>query len=330
VASHRLDREQHNLRAAIDWSVRTGDPALGLAIMSAAWRWFQQRGRLREGRAILAELLELPAPGLDVRLRIAALSADGGLAYWMEDFEGCASRYSERLTLADQTGDPRVIAEANYDLGFLFAVSNDPERLRMHEQRALDLFTELGDETGIERARQALVLGKFLIGDLEAARADSEKNLTTFRRLGSMFQIADTMTLLSGIAWQSGNPAEAWARLTEALGIFTRLDLASGLARSLGMAAIIQLRYGNPELGARIAGATEELHQQKNVMVASTKVLHLPDSRELAVEILGAERAQRLIDEGRATPVARIIEETLASGISTVPLAASSSDAADP
>jgi len=44
------------------------------------------------------------------------------------------------------------------------------------------------------------------------------------------------------------------------------------------MAALLQLRYGDPELGARIAGATEELHQQKNVMIAPTKVLHLPDA----------------------------------------------------
>lgn len=314
-ALRRLDREQHNLRTAVEWSQRTGQTAVGLAIVAPAWRWFQQRGRLREGRALLAELLGKPMPNGDARLRIEGLSADGGLAYWMEDFEACRGRYEERLALAEATGDPTLIAEANYDLGFLFAVSNDPERLWAHEQRALDLFSELGDRAGIERARQAMVLGKFLSGDLETARADSEENLATFRRLGSMFQIADTMTLLSGIDWKSGQPAASWTSLLEALEIFVSLDMASGLARSLGMAAIIQLKYGDPELGARIAGAANELHLEKNVMIAPTVVLHLPDATILAAEVLGEQRARGLLAEGAATPIARIVEEIVAAPI---------------
>jgi predicted ATPase/class 3 adenylate cyclase len=309
----RLDREQYNLRAAIDWSLRTGDTTTGLAIMAAIWRWFQQRGRLREGRAVLADLLGKSTPTDDVRLRIAALSADGGLAYWMEDFEGCRVRYEERLQLAEKTGDLRLIAEANYDLGFLFAVSNEPARLRAYEARAFEQFTELGDETGMERARQAQVLGKFLEGDLVTAKAETEHNLETFRRLGSLFQVADSLTLVSAIDWQMENPAESWTRLREALRIFGELDLASGLARSLGMAALLQLRYGDPVLGARIAGATEELHQKKNVMIAPVRVLHLPDAGAMAVERFGPERARELMAEGAATTVARIVEDILAA-----------------
>ena len=148
-ALHRLDREQHNLRAAIDWSLRSGDTSVGLGIMAAAWRWWQQRGRLREGRAIMADLLAQPGDGQDALLRLAALSADGGLAYWMEDFEGCMARYEERLALAEQTGDPKQIAEANYDLGFMGAIRNEPEMISRYEGLALELFTQLGDTSGI-------------------------------------------------------------------------------------------------------------------------------------------------------------------------------------
>jgi predicted ATPase/class 3 adenylate cyclase len=311
----RLDREQHNLRAAIDWSLRTGELTVGLAIMSSSWRWYQQRGRLRDGRTLLGELLEREGSSDDVRLRIATLAADGGLAYWMEDFEGCRARYEERLSLADQTGDKRLIAEANYDLGFLGAVANDLDFIVRHEQRALELFTELGDKAGVERAHQTLVLRKFLAGDIDEALADTERNLAAFRELGSLFQVADSLTLVSAIGWKANDPAVSWAYLIEALAIFSELDLASGLARSFGMATLLQLRYGDPELGARIAGATEELHQRKNVMIAPTKVLHLPDGRDLAVEILGAERARELMAVGAATPVARIIEEILAAPV---------------
>ena len=312
-AVRRLDREQHNLRAAIDWSLGTGDTAIGLAIMAGAWRWWQQRGRLRDGRAILAELLDRETHAQDIRLRIAALAADGGLAYWMEDFDACEARYAERLTLSDETGDPRLIAEANYDLGFMGAVRNDTNLLLRHETLAYDLFSELGDVPGTERARQALVLRKFLIGDLGEARADSEHSLATFRDMGSQFQVADTLTLLAGIGWQMADPAMAWGHLIEAVRIFAGLDLASGLARAFGMSSILQLRYGDAELGARIAGATEELHQTKNVMVAPVTVLHMPDGRDLAAERLGPVRAAELMAEGAAMPVLRVVEEILAA-----------------
>src|SRR4051794_9788582 len=58
----RLDAEDHNLRAAVDWSLAHGEPESGLRIVGAIWRWFHQRGRLREGRALLEELLRRPEP----------------------------------------------------------------------------------------------------------------------------------------------------------------------------------------------------------------------------------------------------------------------------
>jgi len=97
----RLDREEHNIRAAITWSLEHDEPALGLRIMGSTWRWFQQRGRLREGRAFLAQLLARP-PSDDVRIRIAALAAEGGLAYWMNDFAGARAAYEEALAYAKE------------------------------------------------------------------------------------------------------------------------------------------------------------------------------------------------------------------------------------
>jgi len=314
AALHRLDREQHNLAAAIAWSLRTGDVGPGLGIMAAAWRWWQQRGRLREGREHLANLLGLPGSHVDdVDLRIAALSADGGLAYWMEDFETCIARYEERLALAEGTGDARQIGEAHYDLGFMGAIRNDPEMIRRHEQLAYDLFSELDDRNATERARQALTIGMFLEGRYDECEVDARANLVTFRELGSAFSIADTLTLLSAIGWERNDPTGAWEHLTEALGIFRDLDLASGLARALGMASILQLRFGDPELGARIAGATEELHVSKNVMIAPVKVLHLPDGGDVSREVLGAERAKALMAAGAAMPIAGILDEVIAA-----------------
>jgi predicted ATPase/class 3 adenylate cyclase len=302
----RLDREDRNLRAAVERSIAGGDTDVGLRIIGMAWRWFQQRGRLREARAVLAQLLGRPRDG-DVRIRIAALAAEGGLAYWMNDFAGAGAAYEERLVLATDTGDPVLLADAHYDIGFLSMVEGDGARLRAHEQAALDLYTTAGVEDGVLRARQALVLAVFLAGDYARAAALERENLAVFRRRGSLFQVADSGTLLAAVRWRLGEPGAAWASALESLRFFLEVDSASGLARALGMAAIIQLSDGDAELGSRIAGATYRIVREKGVMLAPVKVLHLPDPAGLAIERLGAERAAALMAEGEALPLDEVV-----------------------
>ena len=308
-AVRRLDREQHNVRAAIDWALRTGETAIGLRAMTPIWRWYQQRGLLREARATLSRLTER-APD-DIRLRIAALSTEGALAYWADDFEGARRTYEARLALAEESGDPRLRAEAYYDLGFLSMVFEEPERLRQQEQQALALYEEIADTNGALRARQALVLAEFLGGDYERALELESENLAALRAAGSDFQIADSMTFHAGVFLMAGDPARSWAFVTDSLRWFADNDNSSGIVRALGMAAIIILTHGDAEVGARVAGATYQLMREKGVMLAPVKVLHLREPEELAVERLGRERATELLAEGAASPIRQVVDEVL-------------------
>ena len=153
-----------------------------------------------------------PAPGtravavasspVDPRVRIAALAAAGGLAYWMRDFAVARAAYEERLALVEETGDPILIADAQYDLGFIGMVSQDDAMLRAHEERALELYTAAGREDGAVLAREALVLPLFLGGEYARACELETLNLDVFRRSGSPMQIASASTLLSAIEWR--------------------------------------------------------------------------------------------------------------------------------
>ncbi len=307
-----LDREESNVRAAIGWSLAHAQPAVGMRILGATWRWYQQRGRLREGRALLAELL--PADqGEDVAARIAGLTADGGLAYWMEDFGAARRAYDERLELARSTGDPGTIADADYDLGFLSMVAQDGPQLLEHEQRALELYQQAGRADGVIRARQGLVLAHYLSGEFGQARDLELDNNAGFRQAGSAIEVADSALLLAAIFLRLGDPVSAWEQAVEGLRLFAGNDLASGLARSLGIATIIQLEHGDPEFGARLAGSTMELVREKGVMLAPVKVLHLPDPTELAERTLGPERAAELMAVGASTARPEMVAAVLAT-----------------
>lgn len=307
----RLDLEQHNIRAALDWSIHTGQLVVGLRIMGAIWRWFQQRGRLREARAALAQLM-VGDTG-DLATRIAARAAEGSLAYWADDFETARRAYEQRLALAEQSGDPLLQADAHYDLGFMFMVAGDADGLREHEERALELYTAAGRESGILLARQALVLGVFLGGDSRRALMLEAENLAAFRATGSEYQIADSMTFHAGVYYTAGEYATAWGFIREGLAWFAENDNQAGIARALGMAAIVLLTRGPSELGARAAGATYRIVREKGVMLAPVKVLHLPDPAGLAIRQFGEARATQLMREGEDTPAELVIGEVLAA-----------------
>ena len=307
-----LDREERNLHAALDWSLSHDDPTYGLRIIGASWRWFQGRGRLREARGTLTRLLERPAD-IDPRVRIAALAAAGGLAYWMRDFVAARAAYEERLALAEEAGDAILRADAHYDFGFIGMVSQDDAMLRSHEERALELYTAAGREDGAVLAREALVLSLFLGGEYTRARELETMNLQVFQRAGSPMQIASTSTLLSAIEWRGGDVEQGWARLMSALSVFHSLEHPPGLVRVLGLASIMLLSGGPSEVGARAAGATYRLVRERGLMLGPVHVLHLPEPSTLAEAQFGPQRAAELMAEGEAMTTSDLVAALAAS-----------------
>ena len=164
ASMRRLDRDDRNLRAAIDWTLAGDEADLGLRLVGAIWRWYQARGRIREARAVLADLLARPEQA-DVRIRIAALAAEGGLAYWMNDFAAARTAYEERLDLASKTGDGMLLADAHYDIGFLPWSKGTLEQLRAEEQLALDLYAAEGREDAGAPGAPGPRARRFLSGD---------------------------------------------------------------------------------------------------------------------------------------------------------------------
>jgi len=305
-AIRRLDVEIYNLREACDYGLTRGRDDIPLRILAATWRWFQQRGFLREARGVVEPVLA--HEGIEPRVRIGGLAAIGGLAYWMNDIEACDAAYRERLAIAEGLDDSALLADAHYDIGFLSVIGKDPQGLLEHEQLALRLYESTGDDGGSMRARQALGLALFLVGDYATARDIEAKNQQEFREKGSPFQVADSMTFLSGANLMLGEAEASWRWMLEGLAFFAEHDNASGITRALGMAAIILVNHGDVELGARVTGATFELSRQKGVMIAPLTVLHMPDPRDTAARRLGQDRAAALMEDGAMTPLPEIIE----------------------
>src|SRR5207244_1445966 len=101
----RLDLELDNMRAAMDWSLTTGDAPDGLELATAWPEYWGFRGRTLEGRTRIEALMEAADP--EPHLRIRAMLALATL----KAFEG--SNLENALRYADEVGNrAREIGDA--------------------------------------------------------------------------------------------------------------------------------------------------------------------------------------------------------------------------
>lgn len=81
----RLEREDQNFRAALQWSLDNKERAMGLRLCAALWRFWQRRGYLHEGRYWLADLMRLPQTEATVSLPDLRTGGGEALAWLASD-----------------------------------------------------------------------------------------------------------------------------------------------------------------------------------------------------------------------------------------------------
>jgi hypothetical protein len=144
----RLDRENDNVRAALEWSLTRGHVATGLRLAIAmSWYW-QHRGQFAEGRERLERLVATTLGDAEDALRTRALMAVGDIAVWQGDQERMRSAYEEARRIAEGLADPALLAIAFLGLADVAAIFEGDFR-RSHEilTEGLANAERAGDET---------------------------------------------------------------------------------------------------------------------------------------------------------------------------------------
>jgi len=297
----RCEREGPNLRLGIQWAVEAGEAEIGLRTASALWRFWQQRGPLWEGRRALDQLLALGESSPEVRAK--ALGAAGGLAWWGTDFEATRLHYEEALSLARQSGDPRIEMEALYNRAFVAAWSEGegPQVAEDLFRRSLALAEDLGDRKGIARAHRGLgFLFAVITGEFASAVRLFETSLTLSEDLGERSEVSDTLISL-------GNAHRRLGEKDRARGYYLRgLDMmvASGnRPMSTGLLFLIcalESEMGRHERVARLWGAAESAREVSGAVRPPVAARLIGDPVAVARQTLGDAVVGRALAEGRA------------------------------
>ena len=255
----RLTAEHDNLRAAAGWMLDHGETELALRFGAAAWRFWQLRGHLAEGKATMARILEMPGADAPSAVRVRALAAAGGLHYWSADVPGADAFYAMQRQVAEAIDDIPGLADALFNLGhtrwLLTLEHEEPDQLA---DEAAALYEKLGDEGAAARLMWTR-LNRDMLRQVPGTEDAMLESLSRFRELGDDWYTALVLGTLAWIAFGAGNIQQA---IRWGLASMTAHHLMGDVASptiALRTAASLFHIAGKPEEAATIAAAYDAL-----------------------------------------------------------------------
>ncbi|MHB8577613.1 MAG: ATP-binding protein [Dehalococcoidia bacterium] len=237
-----LDREEDNLREALNWFRARGDVAAQLRLAATLRFYWVVGGRLREGRDWLRPAAEA---GLRVRpnVRAAALLAAGAIARDLGEPEQAQRELEESLELSREADDRRGIVRALNGLASIAQQRGDCPAARALFTEALNGCEELDERVWIAQTIGNLGEVALLEGDISTAGALFRQSRTLARRLGHR-QAAVALANLAAVAAQEADFERARTQAEAAVAELRTANYPLWLATALETLATAHRRQG--------------------------------------------------------------------------------------
>jgi predicted ATPase len=263
----RLETEHDNLRAALRWSLDSGQAEIGLRLGAALWRFWWVRGHLEEGRRWLdrglARRLALPAA-----LQAKALHGAGFLAFSQRDYWSARPLLEQSLALAREAQDAGRIVVVLSDLGDAARLQGDLVAAAALLEESAALARGLGRTMILAMSLRRLGFIAHAGGDSARAASYLETSLGLAREVGDRQGMAWALTVLGRVAVEQAEYERAADLLAEAWHVFGDLGNRDALAYTIeGLAGLMLARAPHPEgalYAARLYGAAEALRMAIN------------------------------------------------------------------
>ena len=240
----RLEVELDNLRAALAWSLESGERGLGAGLPMASnlwWFWFV-RGYLEEGKW-LERALTASQTSADPVIRAKALARLGWLRFFDEAYA------DEGLALGQTLGPAgrESAALALWKKGAWAFYQADYAQGKLLEEESLKLFRELGHRWGMCETLTWLGMALINLGDPQQAVAFLEESLALARQAQDGNEIAFALWQLGQAAMAQTDYVRATTFMAESLALFKELKFYYGgvtfVLGDLGKAALKQADY---------------------------------------------------------------------------------------
>jgi len=241
----RLQRDEANLRRALQFAEEKGGGEEGLRLATALWSFWDIRGEAVEGRRWLETMLAL-AGDAPLDLRAQALNGAGVLAWRHFDYAAATAHLEASLALLRQLDDERGIARTLANLALIALDSGDPAAAMPLYRQSLAVFQRLSDTANIALALNNMGVIALQSGDFTQARAFFKESLALYRQMNQKRGISWALGNLGNVARHGGDYTAAVALYEEALGLQRELGDRYAIALSLGNLGHAMALQGQP------------------------------------------------------------------------------------
>ena len=246
----RLDADRGNVRAALAWTIESGETDMGLRGGAALWRYWQARGAAREGRETLERLLD--APNGSTRARALAETRVASLALVQGDHEAVLRLGESSLPVLRRLGDAEHEAAILGVVAFSALAFGDGEQAVRLAEEGIDAARRSGDPVVESYAAYNLGIVRAWHGDLAEAERLLRWSVQEASRLGNARSVAHWSRSLGGMLHSRGDSESARALIEQSLSLHRTLDDAWGISHALSSLALVLV-------DANEAGAAQRL-----------------------------------------------------------------------
>jgi predicted ATPase/class 3 adenylate cyclase len=261
-AIDRVGDDHDNFRVALAWAIETDAGALGLRLGFALWRFWQQRGHLREGREWFDRLLALPSAADRTAARAKGLTGAAGIAYWQNDYGAAQAWYAEAEEIIRGLDDPVWLADALYNSGTVAGLMEDMATVTAKLDEGLAIGRRERDDGIISTFLGAMGYMAFMGDDLVRARELLDETLAAAERGGERRPIAMGHHMVGQVARLEGRFDDAAEHYRQALRFGHELGDAASLTEPLQGLAAVAIATGETERGVRLLGANDAIRER--------------------------------------------------------------------
>jgi predicted ATPase/DNA-binding SARP family transcriptional activator len=256
----RLEADHGNLRAALEWSLETGDAETAMRLVGSLYQFWDLRGYYKEGCRWLDAVLRMDGlvrPATRVRAMLAAVT----LAVIVGEVEKAAALCEQAAALSEAAGDTEGLAHALQYLGFMAIYAEELERSEALLGQSLELARTAG--AGWVEGWSLLFLGAVALArglpDLATERADAADAILL--RVGDQEGPAWTLAIRAAASWRRGELLDSRESVRAAIKAFHALGGLWGLSLCLIVASQIAWSNGQTGRTATLLGAAEGLRE---------------------------------------------------------------------
>ena len=242
----RLDAEHDNFRAALAWAHEQSEPAIGMRLAAALWRFWYTRGYLREGRSWIETMLALDhARVAPAEVRAMALRGVATLALRQGDTPMAEAYARESVATFRVIDDRRGMASALNILGNAAFERNAYREAIAHHTEALALRRAAGDGRGVSGLLSNLGRTARFLGDYEHAASYYREGERLHRESGNTQGLASSLGNQGHMARDCGDPQGARPLIVESLALYEQMGEQRGIGIALTQLAMIAYDTGD-------------------------------------------------------------------------------------